>query len=107
MFLERRRGVGSDPISRKRCQPCRRSGTVCYEMGSDPTLLHMADRLEAIEIKLAHLEAAVAEISDVVARQQKELDRALDRNQRLIEKIAAIESESGTSATAYEKPPHY
>ena len=67
----------------------------------------MADRLEAIEIKLAHLERAVAEISDVVARQQKELDRALDRNQRLMEKIAAIESESGTSATAYEKPPHY
>ena len=68
----------------------------------------MTDRLEAIEIKLAHLERAVAEISDVVARQQKELDRALDRNQRLMEKIAAIESESGgASATAYEKPPHY
>jgi len=68
----------------------------------------MSDRLEAIEIKLAHLERAVAEISDVVARQQKELDRALDRNQRLMEKIAALESESGSaSATAYEKPPHY
>ena len=67
----------------------------------------MPDRLEAIEIKLAHLEAAVAQISDVVARQQKELDRALDRNQRLMEKIAAIESEAGASATAYEKPPHY
>ncbi|HYJ41851.1 MAG TPA: SlyX family protein [Steroidobacteraceae bacterium] len=67
----------------------------------------MTDRLEAIEIKLAHLERAVAEISDVVARQQKELDRALDRNQRLMEKIAAIESESGASATAHEKPPHY
>lgn len=67
----------------------------------------MADRLEAIEIKLAHLERAVAEISDVVARQQKELDGARDRNQRLLEKIAAMESESGVSATAYEKPPHY
>ena len=67
----------------------------------------MPDRLEAIEIKLAHLEAAMAEISDVVARQQKELDRALDRNKLLQEKIAAIESESGASATAHEKPPHY
>jgi SlyX protein len=67
----------------------------------------MTDRLQTIEIKLAHLEAAVAEISDVVARQQKELDRALDRNQQLLEKIAAIESESGASPTAYEKPPHY
>jgi SlyX protein len=67
----------------------------------------MTDRLEAIEIKLAHLEQAMIELSDVVARQQKELDRALDRNKVLLEKIAAIESESGASATAHEKPPHY
>jgi len=67
----------------------------------------MLERLDAIEEKVAHLERALNELSDVVARQQKELDRALERNQRLLDKIAAIESESGTSATAYEKPPHY
>ncbi len=66
-----------------------------------------SDRLATIEEKLAHLELAVTELSDVVARQQKELDRALDRNQRLMEKVAALESESGASATPYEKPPHY
>jgi SlyX protein len=65
------------------------------------------DRLEAIEIKLAHLEQALADISDVVARQQKELERALERNQRLMDKIEALESDAGPSATAYEKPPHY
>jgi len=64
-------------------------------------------RFDAIEEKLAHLERAVAELSDVVARQQKELDRALDRNQRLMDKIAALESDFGASATAHEKPPHY
>ena len=67
----------------------------------------MTQRLDAIEEKLAHLERAVAEISDVVARQQKQLDAALDRNQRLLEKISAIESDFGPSATAHEKPPHY
>jgi SlyX protein len=67
----------------------------------------MEPRLDAIEEKLAHLERAVAEISDVVARQQKQLDAALDRNQRLMEKISAIESDFGPSATAHEKPPHY
>jgi len=67
----------------------------------------MSDRLDTLEEKVAHLERALTELSDVVARQQKELDRALERNQRLLDKIAAIESESGTSATAYEKPPHY
>lgn len=67
----------------------------------------MTERLDAIEEKLAHLERAVAEISDVVARQQKQLDAAQDRNQRLMEKISAIESDFGPSATAHEKPPHY
>ncbi len=67
----------------------------------------MPDRLEAIEEKLAHLESAVQELSDVVARQQKELDLALQRNQRLLDKIAAMESDFGPSATAHEKPPHY
>ena len=67
----------------------------------------MNPRLDAIEEKLAHLEQTVAELSDVIARQQKELDRALDRNQRLLEKVAALESDFGPSATTHEKPPHY
>ncbi len=67
----------------------------------------ISDRLDAIEEKLAHLERALAEISDVVVRQQKELDQALERNQRLVDKISALESDFGASATAYEKPPHY
>jgi len=67
----------------------------------------MTERLDAIEEKLAHFEKTVAELSDVIARQQKELDRALDRNQRLMEKVAALESDFGPSATAHEKPPHY
>jgi len=67
----------------------------------------MTDRLATIEEKLAHLELAVNELSDVVARQQKELDRATDRHQRLIDKLATMESDWGSSATAEEKPPHY
>lgn len=76
-------------------------------MGSDPIIATMPDRLDAIEEKLAHLEHAVSELSDVIARQQKELERALERNQRLLDKISAMESDSGPSATAFEKPPHY
>jgi SlyX protein len=67
----------------------------------------MSARLDAIEEKLAHLERAVGELSDVVARQQKELERVLDRNQRLTDKLAALESDFGPSASAQEKPPHY
>jgi SlyX protein len=67
----------------------------------------MSDRIESIEEKLAHLERAVNELSDVVARQQKELDQAGDRHRRLLDKMAAMESDFGASATAEEKPPHY
>ncbi|HEU4590135.1 MAG TPA: SlyX family protein [Steroidobacteraceae bacterium] len=67
----------------------------------------MSNRLDAIEEKVAFLERAVNELSDVVARQQKELDLARERNQRLMEKLAAAEADFGPSATAYEKPPHY
>jgi SlyX protein len=67
----------------------------------------MPERLDAIEEKVAHLERALNDLSDVVARQQKELDLALRRNQRLLDKIAALEADFGPSATAHEKPPHY
>ena len=67
----------------------------------------MNDALARIEEKLAFLERAVNELSDVVARQQKDLDRATDRHQRLMDKLAAMESDWGPSATADEKPPHY
>jgi uncharacterized coiled-coil protein SlyX len=49
-------------------------------------------RLEAIEIKLAHLERAITDISDVVARQQRELD---------LVRLSAAE------IGRQEKPPHY
>ncbi len=64
-------------------------------------------RLETLEIKLAHLEHALNQISDVVARQQRELDTAQQRTQRLASQLEAMESTSGASATAIEKPPHY
>ena len=64
-------------------------------------------RLEAVEEKLAHLERAVAELSDVVLRQQREIDTALACTQRLIAQLEAVASESGASATGFEKPPHY
>lgn len=79
----------------------------CYSKMRNVPISISPARLDAIEEKLAHLEQAVSELSDVVARQQKELDRALERNQRLIDKIAALESDFGPSATAHEKPPHY
>jgi len=64
-------------------------------------------RLEAIEIKLAHLERAAADLNDVVIRQQQELDLALAQNRQLSNQLKSLDSSPGASATAHEKPPHY
>lgn len=67
-----------------------------------------ADRLEAIEFKLAHLEHALGELNEVVIRQQRELDEARARQQRLLQQFEALAVRDGTaSADGFEKPPHY
>jgi len=70
------------------------------------------DRLEALESKCAHLERAVQELSDVVYRQQQQLDRALARNQELARQLGALEAGGEAVGEAAigprsEIPPHY
>jgi SlyX protein len=63
-------------------------------------------RVEAIEFKLAHLERALQELSDVVYRQQQEIDAALELNRNLRRQIEDLESRSPDPG-AVEIPPHY
>ena len=63
-------------------------------------------RLETAEIKLAHLERAIQELSDVVYRQQQQLDLALEANRQLIRQLEELEGRSA-DPTAIEVPPHY
>jgi uncharacterized coiled-coil protein SlyX len=62
--------------------------------------------MEGIEIKLAHLEQAMQQISDEVARQQQQLEQALARAHRLSSRLEELEG-GGASTAGYEKPPHY
>ena len=65
-------------------------------------------RLETLEIKCAHLERAIQELSDVVYRQQQQLDRVLQRNQDLAAQIEALEAATDAPASPRsEIPPHY
>jgi SlyX protein len=66
----------------------------------------MNDRIEALEFKIAHLERALQQLSDVLYRQQRELDALRDRNQQLIEQVQQIEDRAG-DPNAVEIPPHY
>jgi uncharacterized coiled-coil protein SlyX len=65
------------------------------------------DRIETLEIKLAHLERALQELSDVVYRQQQQLAAAESRHQQLLDRLAADASAAAEPASQFEVPPHY
>jgi uncharacterized coiled-coil protein SlyX len=65
-------------------------------------------RIETLEIKCAHLEQAVQELSDVVYRQQQQLDRVLLRNQELARQVESLEGAAEPAGgPRSEIPPHY
>lgn len=61
-------------------------------------------RLEALETRVAYLEQSLQQLSDVLYRQQRELDRVVARNQQLRDEL---DSAPGASASEIEIPPHY
>lgn len=65
-----------------------------------------ATRLEAVEFKVAHLERAVQDLSDVAYRQQQQLDAVLAAHQRLRQQIEDVDGRTGDASPA-EIPPHY
>jgi len=65
-----------------------------------------AARIEAVEFKLAHLERAVQDLSDVLYRQQQQLDAVLALHQRLRQQVEEIDDRSA-DASPVEIPPHY
>jgi uncharacterized coiled-coil protein SlyX len=89
-----------------------RTQGLCHEgalevaLGVERSATSGTERLEAMEFKIAHLERAVQELSDVVYRQQQQLDAALAMNQRLREQLEDIEGRTA-DPTAIEIPPHY
>ena len=66
------------------------------------------ETLERIETKIAFLERANAELSDVVYAQRKELDELRTRLASLSTRLEAGPADGGRPYTLEEeKPPHY
>jgi SlyX protein len=65
-----------------------------------------AERIDTLEFKLAHLERAQQELSDVLVRQQRELDRLNARLERLQHLMEALQ-EPAAPQDEFEVPPHY
>lgn len=64
--------------------------------------------MEQIEEKLAHLTRTVEDLSDVVARQDAEIQTLKRRVKLLIEREAGREAAGGDSVTfGNDRPPHY
>jgi len=64
------------------------------------------NRIEALEFKVAHLERALQELSDVMYRQQREIDGMLELNRQLRTQVEQLETR-GADANSVEIPPHY
>jgi len=68
----------------------------------------MDERVTRLEEQVAHLTRATEDLSDVVARQEKELDTAVRRLAMLMQREAEREvAEGGSAPLADQKPPHW
>ncbi len=66
-----------------------------------------ADRLEALEFKIAHLERGLQELSDVVVRQQRDIDELTARLKTLGDRLLELRELGPVPPEADEVPPHY
>lgn len=68
----------------------------------------MDERLERLEIKMAFLEQANAELSDEVFRRRQEIEAVREQLAALTSRLDAAQAQPlATPASEEEKPPHY
>ncbi len=68
----------------------------------------MTDRITELEEQVAHLSKAFDDLSEVLARHDKEMDRVTRRLQMLMQREAERELETGSSVPlADQRPPHW
>ena len=82
------------------------AGALEVATGVERSAASGAARLETVEFKLAHLERAVQDLSDVVYRQQQQIVAALAMNQHLRQQLQEFDGRA-SDASSVEIPPHY
>lgn len=69
-----------------------------------------SDRIETLEIALAHAEAAIADLSEICQTQWRELDalrKEFGKLTRTMEAFAAAQDDQGAPPDPNQRPPHY
>ena len=64
-------------------------------------------RIEALETALAHAEAALEDLSDMVRAQGEEIDALRRELGRLSRALQAALEDQGDASPADQRPPHY
>ncbi len=62
---------------------------------------------QALEERIAHLTRSIEDLSDVVARQAREIERLAARVGLLMAREAEREAEGGALPLADQRPPHW
>jgi uncharacterized coiled-coil protein SlyX len=65
------------------------------------------ETLEQIQTKIAFLERASAELSDVVFRQHKEIQALEAKLKAVLDRLAGTQSDESPRSLEQERPPHY
>jgi uncharacterized coiled-coil protein SlyX len=65
------------------------------------------ETLERIQTKIAFLEGAAAELSDVVYRQQMEIQALTAQLKSLANRLSGGQPDDNTRTLEQERPPHY
>lgn len=65
------------------------------------------ETLEQVQIKIAFLERAAAELSDVVFRQHKEIQALEAKLKALSDRLSGAQSDDSPRSPEQERPPHY
>ncbi|HWW79740.1 MAG TPA: SlyX family protein [Steroidobacteraceae bacterium] len=65
------------------------------------------EAIERLEMKIAFLERANLELSDVVYRQQREIQGLRAKFDSLVERVGSLSSPDEERTPEDERPPHY
>ncbi|MFC7048135.1 SlyX family protein [Emcibacter nanhaiensis] len=67
-----------------------------------------SDKLTDLEIRLAHQDQQIHDLSDMVTRQWHEIDRLKKSLQKTESRLSVLEEDADEGqGPVYEKPPHY